>query len=332
MSPTAGIFRTIFARTLQDQGPALTLARLLTSRHLGDLQWIATMATGALAGIVALCMHQGFEWVKLNWALVSTGLAAVAAVVNWTYQSGNRRIGAVDLFACEISVICRVTLVVDFARSYVVQARVLLDYVGRADDDRPGPQASAPSAIQAPKAGQSRFTSEEHYTPVYDNELSDLVPLDVNVVTHVTEFYTYRKTMMDYLRALAVIDDAAARSVLMNQMLYMQYLMFESGRLAIGDLVEFEPNRDESIINVLCSELVLYGYLRGCYCDDYRGDRLILRIARYRQIMCELDKDIADHDHVSWSRAKATWPELKRRYFEMCDLTCEEPDVPFARP
>src|SRR5271154_2941290 len=40
----------------------------------------------------------------------------------WAYQSGCRRIGAVDLFACEISVICRVSLIVDFAKTSVARA------------------------------------------------------------------------------------------------------------------------------------------------------------------------------------------------------------------
>ena len=45
-------------------------------------------------------------------------VGVVGAVIAWAYQSGSARLGVIDLFACEISTLCRVATVVDTARRY----------------------------------------------------------------------------------------------------------------------------------------------------------------------------------------------------------------------
>lgn len=311
LNPIRWLVRRLFARTLSESGPALTFARLCTSRHLEDLQLLA---------FVMLLTMLGALWVWIDGLagtasgpLAGAFLAAAIATVNWCYQSGSRRIGAVDLFACEISVICRVALVVDFARKSVARAA-------------PPPD---PAAVVAPH----RFSSEEHYTPVYDGALTDLVPLDVNVVTHVTEFYTYRKTMMDQLRTVADGGTAAAVHEAQVQMIYMQFLMYESGRLALAQLIEFNPNRAEAIINILCSELTLFGFLLVYFDGDYRGSRLSLRCAGYRDIVADIYREVGTATSESWQRAQATAPELKARYDKMCadvGLASDLGDAPAA--
>jgi hypothetical protein len=327
MNPISVVSNCFFRRTLQEKGPALTFARLCTSRHLGDLQWIAflmiLLALGALV-IAIYSFHVGSF--SVNSTVAGALAAAAAAVLNWTYQSGSRRIGAVDLFACEISVICRVSLVVDFARGCVERADRNHEFVERAA--RMPPQASSDDGLAHPEGGgQMKFTSEEHYTPVYDGQLSDLEPLDVNVVTYVTEFYTYRKSLMDYLRAISSATDVSERDNFMSQMIYMQFLMYESGRLAIGELIEFEPNRAESIVNILCSELVTYAYLLARHEKDYRGDRLRLRRQEYDKIVAELYSKIMKERHPSWEKAQTTAPELIRRYRKMCSDLGLEPEL-----
>jgi hypothetical protein len=43
------------------------------------------------------------------------GLLAVGGpILGWTYQTGSKRLGIVDLFACEIVTLCRVGAIVDF--------------------------------------------------------------------------------------------------------------------------------------------------------------------------------------------------------------------------
>jgi hypothetical protein len=187
VNPLGWLGSRLFYRRLQETGPVLTFARLCTSRHLVDLQVIASvMIYIAVVTFVATVVAKFWVGRPISAdAMVTIGGtvgAATLAVLSWAYQIGSRRIGSVDLFACEISAICRVSLVVNFAKVCVERAEA------------------------ADAAVFRKFTSVEEYTPVYDNNLSDLQPLDVNVVTYVTEFYTYRKTMMDILRRIAVAE------------------------------------------------------------------------------------------------------------------------------
>jgi hypothetical protein len=160
--------------------------------------------------------------------------------------------------------------------------------------------------------GPTKFTSEEHYTPVYDNNLADLQPLNVNVVSRVTEFYSYRKAMVDFLRRLAAEQDPEKKHEARNMMLYMQFLMCESAREAVKELIEFEPNLEESKINILCSELSLFSYLLEVYNEnDFRGQRL--RIRKYNAIVRETLAATAKGKGDKWERAVTTVEELKIR-------------------
>jgi len=326
MNPISFIAKCFFRRTLQEKGPALTFARLCTSRHLQDLQWIAFFMIFLMFLALGIAIYSfNVKTFSINSTVASALAAAAAAVLNWTYQSGSRRIGAVDLFACEISVICRVFIVVDYAVSSVEQAKRESEIAKRAV--RVGSQLSPDDQQDLESGGSRKFTSEEHYTPVYDGQLSELEPLDVNVVTYVTEFYTYRKTMVDYLRAISATTTVNERARLMSQSIYMQFLMYESARRAIGELIEFEPNKAESIVNILCSEVVVFGFLQTRYENDYRGKRLRLRCEEYQGIVPDLYKNIMGQRHSSWIKAQTTAPELIERYRTMCSALDIEPRV-----
>src|SRR5690348_10064330 len=108
-------------------GPVPTIARLCTSKHLRDLQIMFSIFVVSVILIAAFfpseLLHVSGSgtpfWVPIAVAAFTT----FAATINWIYQSGNRRIGVIDLFACEITSICRVCLVIDFARSSVKRYR-----------------------------------------------------------------------------------------------------------------------------------------------------------------------------------------------------------------
>ena len=317
MNPISFVANCFFRRTLQEKGPALTFARLCTSRHLQDLQWIAFLMIFLVLVTLGIAIYSfNVTTFSVNSTVASALAAAAAAVLNWTYQSGSRRLGAVDFFACEISVICRVFIVVDFAQSCVERAKRESEIAER--DLGTMLQPSPHDQQEVESGGTRKFTSEEHYTPVYDGQLSELEPLDVNVVTYVTEFYTYRKTMVDYLRAVGAANNVNVSARLMSQMIYMQFLMYESARLAIGELIEFEPNKAESLVNILCSELVAFGFLQTHYQNDYRGKRLRLRCEQYQKIVPDLYKNIMCQNHPNWIKAQTTVPELITRYKTMC--------------
>jgi len=291
----------LLKRTLQETGPPTTIVRLLTSHHLEDLQWIGHLAVvfwfSWIAGLY--WYSQGFsDFIDKKHPYIGGLTAVMGVVLSWIYQTGSSRLGVVDLFACEISAICRVHFVVDVARRSVARAKQ--------------------EPVDAEDGGPKRFTSEENYTPVYDNVLSELESLNVNVVTFVTEFYTYRKAMVDYLRRIVVEEKAGKKlEELWMMMIYMQFLMYESGRRAISELIEFEPNREESLINALCSELTVFRFLSNLkeIERDFRGRRLKLREKTYQKIVPDIYyATMRVHQSDNWEKAQVTAPVLKRRY------------------
>jgi hypothetical protein len=314
----------------QKNGTMHNFARLCTSQHVKDLRWIAILViVGFVLGLLCVYYEQQYLHVGDAMSLFTITLGGVVAgagaTLNWAYQTGSNRLGMVDLFACEINVICRVCLIVDFARRSVDQAK-------NKSADSAGASAAASGQPQPPP----RFTTQEDYTPVYDQNLSELQPLEAQVVTHVTEFYTYRKTMLDMLRRIAVqSDDPLGREQSTVGMIYMQYLMYESGRLAIEDLIEFEPNRTESVIGILCSELIVYKFLVdefsqdkyriGADGEDFRLQRLNLRRSNYeKEVQAIFAKTLAAHS-VKWRKAQATAVELKERFNQVFRIELSEP-------
>jgi hypothetical protein len=157
MNPLRYVARYLFRRSLLETGPAHTFARLCTSQHLEDLQLLASLtaivAIGIIYGIVTGMLAS-------NATFVGGLVAATAAVLNWAYQSGSRRIGAVDLFACEISVICRVNLVVNFAQTSVDQAARAHGFAERPTNR--ATQESSDALTDAEDRDPGKFTSEEH--------------------------------------------------------------------------------------------------------------------------------------------------------------------------
>lgn len=86
-------------------------------------------------------------------------VTVVATLSSWVYQSANKRLGTVDLFACEINALCRVGLVTDFTEKSVGMLRMWPDK---------GEREATPIDIK------------EDFTPVYNKNASDLQTLDAN--------------------------------------------------------------------------------------------------------------------------------------------------------
>ena len=332
-SPVSLFGKAFFKKSLET-GPTGTFIRLCTSEHLQDLQWIASFAIMAWAvGVAPLFLYfllVAYRWFAdaLHGGLVAALMqifslgggitAALAAILNWVYQTGSNRLGAIDLFGCEISVICRVCLVVDFAKSSVA----------RLADAKMKSPAVQPQVASSEEEKPKQFTSAENYTPVYDENLSAIQFLDAVVVTSVTEFYTYRKTMLDYLRQIPEQPPGSEKyKQSTRQMIYMQFLMYESGRKAVERLIEFEPNKAESRINIFCSELIVYSCLLGVYTepgrqsagdDEYLLKRLQLREVPYKKDIPELYSEVKRKyeagDDPHWQRAGTTADEMWKRF------------------
>ena len=339
------------ARRLQTGDPAATVDRLFSSQHVRDLQLIVAVAFTAVVLVLVLGLPLVVEnelvspapssgWAIVHAILVGTGkffvffvpvLGVLGAVLAWAYQAGSARLGVVDLFACEISTLCRVATVVDTARRYAGKF------------DRP-PVAAADTADPRPSAHQ--FASQENYFPVFESNTRDLQTLEARVVINITEFYTYMKAFRDYLRTLAEIppqsgelDSSSSESLLRSwheaviNVVFMLFLGLESARHAIADLVEFQPEKAERTIVILISELEAYRFLRSRFTDerDVRCQRLKLREPVYRRLVPKLISSIkasraeekpieleTEWDHPPqasrWEPALRLLPELETRY------------------
>jgi len=292
-----------------------TLARMFISQHVKDLRLIATMAVLALyATIVVLVVdvvvklggeanlvhlvqsakdaswwnlvhHILFEVLQKFLIIFPPVLTVVWAILSWVYQVGSTRLGVVDLFACEISTLCKVATLID-----TVQRQV------EAFQKGPPDAPAQPAAAHEPARS---FTSQDSYFPVFENNSRDLETLEAKVVINITAFYTYMKAVRDLLRTVAAAPPAAdpeasGRRIqaddpwreAASNVIYMLFLALESARFAINQLVEFEPEGAERTITILISELPAYGFLRRRYQDaaDFRHQRIMLREPDYQAL------------------------------------------------
>jgi hypothetical protein len=315
---------------LETGNPAATLDRLFTSQHVNDLQLIAgfTLTAVALAAVIGfpLSVLEDFFSAKLSplsfshlvqvairilpsatasfLTFFGPALAVLGAVLAWVYQTGSARLGVVDLFACEISTLCKVVTVVD----------VVSRYIGRFDhSDFEAAGQTEPSHPQ-----EQGFTSQESYFTIFEAGSRDLQNLEARVVINITAFYTYMKAVRDSQRRLSTSPRASGDTA--RNLVYMLFLALESARLAIDDLVEFQPERAERKVVILISELPAYGFLCSQFPDEqsmYR-QRLSLRSPAYKKVLTELNDEITKGMHSDapdkWEPSYRLLPTLNERY------------------
>ena len=203
-----------FVGWLQTGDAAATLDRLFDSRHVDDLRLIVAVCLYGVLAVLLLGLPLAFESVWVNnwkdnikdgitaWTYLKTLLNAAAgflpfftavlatfgAVLAWAYQVGSARLGVVDLFACEISTLCRVATVLD-----------TVQHLAQRYESAPGPNGGG--AGPAAETGTPRFTSQESYFPVFETCTRDLQGAGGRVVINITAFYTYMKAVRDAMLA-----------------------------------------------------------------------------------------------------------------------------------
>jgi hypothetical protein len=71
---------------------------------------------------------------------------------------------------------------------------------------------------------------------------------------------------------------------------YYLYAIFgyETARLAISELIEYEPDHVENTITILLTEIPAYRFLLENVDDDLRYARLKLRFGEYRELQSQL--------------------------------------------
>lgn len=242
---------------------------------------------------------------------VGPAIPIYGAIVAWAYLSVSTRLGVIDLFACEISTLCRVGSILDIGK-------ILVGKYARDDTHFP------------------TLSSEEEYFPVFSSNSGDLQQLEALVVGHITEFYTYMKAMRDARRTLAKIKASQAKPAMTN-MIYMLFLAYENGRKAVNQLIEFQPTQAGDIMSILLTELPCYAFLCTHFASDQlRSARLTLRFADYKKEVSEIIRKVEPRgdDDKDWGPAKRALPELQKRYKEMLDeleALTTEPTPPAPR-
>ncbi len=309
----------LWGRLTKDKAAA-TFIRLAESQHVADLQlifWLSLFLM-LIGSVFAVVWHKWVDTAGVigSAALISAILATGFGILTWTYQSGSVRLGIVDLFACEITTICRVTGIVEAAPHYVQMYR-------------------------EPPAQPMNFSSQEHYTPVFDNNSKDLEALESRVVLHVTEFYTYLKAMRDYLRMLGSVerprDSTDQWRSSLRSVIYMFFLMMESARKSVDRLIEYEPERAENTIVILLSELVAYGLLLEVFQSEelkqpgYNAlfNRLQLRKSDYLDLAPRVYwRALSFAEDVAWKPALALTADLNQRYHDVFGEWIDEVRAP----
>ena len=260
-------------------------------------------------------------------ALIKYGGPAIpvcGAIVAWAYLSAATRLGVVDLFACEIRTLCRVGTAFDIGQHYVAQHQKLIEKANAAKKHaahklpaEPPAEANPPEKLSEQPKG---FSSQEDYFPVFTSNSHDLEALEALVVGHITEFYTYMKATWDLQRSLAENPSPEAAAPILENLIYVLFLGYESARRAIEDLIEYEPTRAENMIVILTTELECYWFLCKHFedkKDELRAGRLKLRRQNYMKeipdLFCQLEAKHGKNEK-DWELARNTTSELKSRY------------------
>jgi len=358
---------------------ASTLFRFFRSKHVSDLKLAANLALILLCCHIVLVLAYSFIPPSANSASPNTSPSAnsappnsvattsvnpsptdriahafdvlskyvgpaitiYGAIVAWAYLAASKRLGIVDLFACEIKTLCRVGTIFDVGKRYVAMYQNRHDIAENRAATEGIPEAAQSAAEPMTDELLSRSSvSQEHYFPIFDNNSSDLESLEALLVGYITEYYTYMKTVRDLQRIFASINDSqAAKSgaraphgsakvdtwdETVTDIIYVLFLCYESARNAIADLIEFQPTRDENIIVILMTELVCFSFLCEYHKDDsLRFSRLQLRELGYEKAYRELFKSVnAQHNEENkeyWRPVQAMFPELQDRYKDAMD-------------
>jgi hypothetical protein len=303
---------------------ASTLFRFFRSKHVVDLKALATLAVLILIGHACLVyFHYHADFPKY----LAPAVPVYGAVIAWAYLTASTRLGVVDLFACEIGTLCRVGTAFDIGRLYIGKHEDGVKEIrsGEAAEHAAAEHVAEKHAARehaAAKSLPSGFSSQEDYFPVFASNSHDLEALEALVVGDITQFYTYMKAARDLQRRLGGIGSGSeeAQTALEN-LIYVLFLGYESGRKAIEDLIEFEPTRAENIIVILITELVCFAFLCVHFTDsgdDLRFTRLRIRKTAYTEFVPGLINAVnGPHKkgtEKDWSPAQYTVSELINRY------------------
>ncbi len=296
--------------------PHATIDRLFNSKHVRDLQVIMAGVIMIFLAIIVYCALSRHDCSRFDQVNVLRNLITylgpaipiAGGILAWVYQIGSTRLGVVDLFACEICTLCKITTVFNGVGRRIEEYAKWMPAMNRA-------------AGRAAAKRVTPFSSQEEYFPVFQTCAHDLEVLEAQVVINITAFYTYMKAARDALRQNAAIDAAKTKEhqLATRNLVYLLFLAMESARKAIKDLVEFQPEFAERSITILLSELEAYPFLTLQYPDEneMHRKRLELRRSEYELLVPKLYREVCrSHKKESdWEEARRLLSELEIKYF-----------------
>ena len=145
---------------------------------------------------------------------VGPAITIYGAIVAWAYLAASKRLGIIDLFACEIKTLCRVGTIFDVGKRYVAMYQNRLDIA----ENRAG-TGGVPAVAQSPPVPMTdellsrSSVSQEHYFPIFDIEFQRSGVLEALLVGYITEYYTYMKTVRDLQRIFASNQRFTSREI-----------------------------------------------------------------------------------------------------------------------
>jgi hypothetical protein len=90
-----------------------TFRRMFESRHVNDLKIIVVGTVIVGIGFI-IYHHIVVHGSELDGKFTGAVVVFAGTIVAWAYQTGSKRLGVVDLFACEIVTLCRVGTITRF--------------------------------------------------------------------------------------------------------------------------------------------------------------------------------------------------------------------------
>jgi hypothetical protein len=134
------------------------------------------------------------------------------------------------------------------------------------------------------------------------------------------------KVMRDYYRRVGDLhpnteDEACAQEwcETWRNIIYMQFLAYETARNAINDLVEYEPTHVENTITILLTEVIAYHFVLSSFESVFRSGYLQLGSTQ---------TEILSHLHdAAWDKAIELWDELSERLSKLEIVVVKLPDT-----
>jgi hypothetical protein len=279
----------------------------ILSKHIRELSIIGALALAVGVPLISFIIIDGIENNDLDkWVPLAAAVSTVfSAIIGWAYQTGNKRLGVVDMFHAEILTLCKACQVSD-----LVGGEVFIHF--------------------HPKLMRDSSTVSEQYSTIYSQSAKELAALNQDITLNISQYYTLLQASREAYRLLGTPhmglsedDSWKERSI---TFIYFIFLALEAARSALAELIDDRDRRDEAVLIALLSEWFAYCFLldqwhkTGPDAFDIRAKRIAAREENYIKLFKQFQDrsgrsrniiDLCDDLQQIYTRYKAINPENK---------------------